>query len=401
MDEQKLLLADLSAEFDRLRPQVIRPAEGFIKHDYLVPGGYYGQMWDWDGFFIGCHLASRGKAEARHLRWWAENFAAAVDDEGYVAGCITPAGPRPLFGRFAMKPFLSQGVLLAARGLDDWSWVEPLFPQLEKVSAYREKTQFDPRSGLFFWDNAMQSGADNNVALTNDPQDRSAILAADVNAFARREYAALSRLAAGIGKSEEAELYRQKAAKLGAALLDRLWFEDDLSFFNIRRDSGAPLKRLTSSNFVPLMDTLLPAADGRRMIGRHLWSEDHMRSRFGLRTLSKRDPEYNNRNVIVPCSNWQGPVWPIANFLYFLGLRNYGFEAEALDLAIRLGRLLLADIRACGSMHENYDAETGRPLAPTAEQSPGGVFTGFVGWNLLVQNMLEGVVEGRWLSLEI
>ena len=395
------VLADLSAEFDRLRPQVIRPAEGFIKHDYLVPGGYYAQMWDWDGFFIGCHLASRGRAEARYLRWWAENFATAVDGEGYVAGCITPAGPRPIFGKFAMKPFLGQGVLFAARALGDWSWVTPLFPRLEKVSAYREATQFDAASGLFFWDNAMQSGADNNVALTNDPNDRSAILAADVNAFQRREYASLARIAEAIGKRREAEAFGRKAEDLGAAMLERLWFAGEASFFNVRRDTGVPLKRITYSNFVPLMDGLLPQSDGGTMIERYLWNETHMRGRFGLRTLSKQDPEYNNRNTIVPYSNWQGPVWPIANFIYSLGLRNYGFEAEAAELATTLGRLLVADIQACGSMHENYDAETGAALAPTADQSPGGVFTGFVGWNLLVQNMLEAAFEGRPLSLEI
>src|SRR5262249_36091269 len=53
------LLAQVSAEYAKLEPQSIRPAEGFIKYDYLVPAGYYGQMWDWDGFFIGCHLANQ------------------------------------------------------------------------------------------------------------------------------------------------------------------------------------------------------------------------------------------------------------------------------------------------------------------------------------------------------
>ena len=52
-------------------------------------------------------------------------------------------------------------------------------------------------------------------------------------------------------------------------------------------------------------------------------------------------------------------------------------------------------------MHENYHADTGEPLAPTAEQSPDGVFTGFVGWNMLVENLLEGAVEGEWLMLKI
>jgi alpha,alpha-trehalase len=137
------------------------------------------------------------------------------------------------------------------------------------------------------------------------------------------------------------------------------------------------------------------------MIERYLWNKDHMLSDHGLRTLSKKDAKYNNKNIIILYSNWQGPVWPIADYLYFIGLKNYGFEREAAGLAETLGRLVLADIRACGSMHENYDADTGGPLAPTAVQSKDGVFTGFVGWNLLVLNMLQGVVEGKWLLLEL
>ena len=40
-------------------------------------------------------------------------------------------------------------------------------------------------------------------------------------------------------------------------------------------------------------------------------------------------------------------------------------------------------------MHEDYSAETSEGLAPTPEQSPGGKFAGFVGWNLLAEDMLQ------------
>jgi alpha,alpha-trehalase len=397
----KLLLAELSAAFDKLRPQVIMPAEGFIKHDYLIPAGFYKQMWDWDGFFIGCHLASRSRDETKYLKWWVLNFAEAVDDEGYVPGCITPQGPRPLFGKFAMKPFLCQGAYFASERLGDFSWVVPVYEGLKKVVAYRERSQADSKYGLFFWDNAMQSGADNNAVLTNDPGDPSAILAADINTFQLREYLALSRIAAELGRAEDAILCKGKAGALQAAMVKHLWFEDEVSFFNIRRDTGLPIKRISYSNFVPLIQKILPAEDGRRMIERYLWNKDHLLSDHGLRTLSRKDADYNNKNIIIPYSNWQGPVWPIADYLYFIGLENYGFDREAASLAETLGRLMLADIRACGSMHENYDAETGVPLAPTAAQSKDGVFTGFVGWNLLILNMLQAVVEGKWLLLEL
>ena len=118
-----------------------------------------------------------------------------------------------------------------------------------------------------------------------------------------------------------------------------------------------------------------------------------MRAAYGLRSLSRQDPDFNNISMIDPYSNWQGPVWINANYLYFTALRRYGFTREAAQLAGTLGGIVLADIRKWGSMHENYNSETGEGLAPTPDQSPGKVFAGFVGWNLLVQDMLQCAVE--------
>src|SRR4051794_36558389 len=91
------LVTKLNADFSRLAPQTVRPAKGYIQHPYLIPSGYYDQMWDWDGFFIGAHWANQDPAQAVLLRDWAVSFAGSADAGGYVAGCITPTGPRPLF----------------------------------------------------------------------------------------------------------------------------------------------------------------------------------------------------------------------------------------------------------------------------------------------------------------
>lgn len=401
MSDLEGLYTELSRELDRLRPQSIRRAKGFLRHDYLVPAGYYDQLWDWDGFFIGCHLAARSPEEALHLQGWVLNFVSAVDEEGYVAGCVTTEGPRPLFGRFAMKPFLAQGALLAARRLGESNWIAEIWEPLRRVLEYRERTQRDDARGLYFWDNAMQSGADNNVALTNDDADRGAILAADLCTFQLRELLAMAGLAELLGRAGEAAELRERADALREAMIALLWFEDEASFWNCRRDTLEPLRRVSYSNFIPLVQGVIPLVEGREMIRRYLWNEEHLLSPHGLRTLSIQDPAYSNENTIKPYSNWRGPVWPIACFLYHVALVRYGFREEAATLAKTVGELVLEDIRSCGSMHENYHADTGAPLAPTAEQSPGGVFTGFVGWNLTIQNLLEGALFDRWLLLEV
>jgi alpha,alpha-trehalase len=383
------LLRDLTGDFDRLAPQTIRPAEGYIKHPYLIPAGYYNQMWDWDGFFIGLHWANQDPANAKYLRDWVLSFAGSADADGYVAGCITPKGPRPLFGKFAMKPFLAQGALIAAEDLHDYEWIRPAWPAMQRILEYRKRTQYDTKWKLWFWDNAMQSGADNNAALTNDEKDRSAILAVDASVWAMREYLAMAILDERLGDHALAREYREEARSTRSAVLSKLYSRSDAMFLNRRRETGAVVRVKAWSNILPLVDGLLSRNGGRRMIREHLLNPGEMRSEHGFRSLAKSDPEYSNEAVIVPYSNWRGPVWINANFADWDALRRYGFNAEARWLAATLAAEAHRDIQKWGSMHEDYDAETGDGLAPTPAQSPGGKFAGFVGWNLLAQDMLQ------------
>jgi len=395
------MLRELTAAFDTLKLHSIRHAEGYLKFDYLIPAGFYKQMWDWDGFFIGCYLASHKRDDAKYLKGWVLNFVNSTDKNGYVPGCITTKGPRPIFGKFAMKPFLSQGAYFASVYGGSFTWIDPVYEKLKTVIDYRERTQYDPKYGLFFWDIAIQSGADNNPALTNDTTDRSAILAADINTFQLREYISMMRIAEKMGKPEDVKKYKSKADTLKARMLKYLWFPEKNSFFNVRRDNGKAVERVTYSNFVPLFQGVLPMEDGRAMIKRYLLAPEYMRAEFGLRSLSAQDPLYNNDCIIVPYSNWQGPIWINANYMYTIALVRYGFLDQAGEIAKKLAPVLLNDIKANHSMHECYHADTGAPLAPTAEQSPKGIFTGFVGWNMLEQNMLEGAISGKWMMLDL
>ena len=184
-DNLKPLLDSLNAAYDLLRPQVIRQPVGYFKYPYLIPAGFYKQMWDWDGFFMGNHFISQGHPE--HLQHWAQILLEGIDKDGYVSGCATEKGPRPIFGKFAMKPFLSQGVYFAAKAMNDFTWVAKYYDDLKKVIAYRKKTQYDEKYGLYFWEIAMQSGADNNPSLNYFQDDTRSFLACDASTFQLRD----------------------------------------------------------------------------------------------------------------------------------------------------------------------------------------------------------------------
>jgi alpha,alpha-trehalase len=157
-----------------------------------------------------------------------------------------------------------------------------------------------------------------------------------------------------------------------------LWNKEDGTYYNLDTTTGEHIKVRSYSNYWALFGKIATKEQASSMIS-YLWDPKHMLTKYGLRTLSKTDPHYNNVFMLKPHSNWQGPVWPIANYIMFQGLLNYGYQKEALEVATRVSKLVLNDIDKTGGMHECYNAETGEPLAAP----------NFVSWNVLVYNMID------------
>lgn len=401
-DSLEKIHSRLADGFVELRKQVVREPNGFIKYPYLIPAGFYSQLWDWDAFFMANHFITKGEPE--YMKNWVMTFSQGIDDDGYVAGCMTKDGPRNVYsGRFAMKPFLSQGAYHYSKATGDWEWLRPIYKDLENVIDYRRKTQRDSISGLYGWEIAMQSGADNNPALNYFSEDTRSFISTDATAFQYGELLAQAAIASQLGYKKDAEAYRAEAKALKEGLNKICWNEEDQCYYNVDRESREQYRRVGYSTFVPLIYKMAPEDKGQAMVERYMLSEDHMKAPYGFRSLSKSDVDYNNKNIIVPFSNWQGPVWGICNYIYSIGLHNYGFDDDVKWLAEKVGGLMAKDIDDYGTMHETYHADTGEPLAPSnfKYRTPDGKIQGFVSWNLCMENVFEGILQGKWMLLDI
>ena len=353
-----------------------------LPFDYLSPGGPYQECWDWDCFFTATALAAEFPSEAVWLRNWCLNFIHNSAADGLTPGALTAAGRDPRLHH--IKPFLAQGAYLAGRFLGDFHWLRPVYPRLKKIVAYRQehrdaagrRTLWNEERGLAVWHDSVEAGADNNPAVLGYPQ--GTVIGADLNAFLYRDYQGLSRLAWEVGETGDAEEFALRADRLRDAMLAHLWSEPDATFYNLFTGDGTRIRRHAATNLYPLWAGLAPQPQGAACLRRYLLAPDKFWGPHGARSLAADDPDYNNRNIIKPHSNFQGPIWPIINYLYVQALRRYGFREQALDLAVRVATLVLADIRVTGATHENYDADTGQPLAAP----------GFINWNILVDNML-------------
>ncbi len=384
-----------SAELDRLsaaakdkigglRRRVLRRANGAIPHDYIVPSGVYEELWDWDAFYVGLHLISADRTDGIYLRNWCLNFLKFTEPDGQ-----TPGGIRPWAGRDArlyhLKPLMGQAAFYASRALDDYDWVAPVWETMKSAVTYRERMMSDPATGLVKWWDGLESGADNNASLVR--RYHNSMAAADVNAFQVLDDRAMAVVAGRIGRFDDADLFADRASRLARAVDTRLWDDADSTYWTYDTVEKALVRNVTYSNLVPLWAGLAPPEKAGAMIERYVLEPKKLWSLHGIRSLAADDPAYNNENVIKPYSNWQGPIWPHANWMTMHALLRYGYPEAALEVAVRVTRLCLDDLERNGMMHENYHAETGAPLA--AEN--------FISWNLLAAQMIEEARTGVFL----
>src|SRR3989441_8442285 len=128
-----------------------------------------------------------------------------------------------------------------------------------------------------------------------------------------------------MGERDDAAAYRQSASALKERF-NRDWWVEDEHFIALALDPGKRQVRAATSNVghclaCGIIDRdRLPAVVGR-MFAPDLFSG------WGIRTLSTTHRFYN------PLSYHRGTVWGVEQATIVFGLRRFGFDARALDLA--------------------------------------------------------------------
>lgn len=389
---------------ERIKSHVVRDPAGLLPYRYIIPTalqgdaahrqtGVYAQQYDWDAFFEGVALTYDGSDGAEAFRDAMCNFLHFTTSAGYTPRTLSPEKFWDFPDR--MKPFLAQGCLLASRALDDASWLRgERYRRLAATLEYWDANRVGGH-GLYMWRSALESGVDNNASSVNRPD--FSVEAVDVNAYLVRELRAASRVAELLGFDDDAERFAARAIETTRRMNAVLWDEQDGIYYDVLSVSDEPIARIKVKTWTCLTALWagVPTSErARRLVDAHVLDEATYWGEFGVPSLARSEPVYNQGRrgiVYIPAeerrwtvSNWQGPVWFIANWQVMHGLMSYGYAREARDLADRITALLDRDVGVTGGMHENYDAETGAGL-----WSPN-----FGSWNLLAAYMASEAESG-------
>jgi glycogen debranching enzyme len=130
------------------------------------------------------------------------------------------------------------------------------------------------------------------------------------------------------GAHDESRAYLAAAADLKKRF-NRDWWVDGESFFALAMDPGKRLVAAPSSNVGHCLASGIIDADHLPAVVGRLFAPD-MFSGWGIRTLSSEHHSYN------PVSYHRGSVWAVEQATILFGLRRFGFDARAHDLATAL-----------------------------------------------------------------
>ena len=231
---------------------ILKPPVKNLKYPFIVPGtGYLTELWSWDAYWEALSLKRAFKifgeedmtragvsfkTACAHMQGSVLDFLDAQENDGFIPIMVSAGG---LFEGFFKDeydkgtplnqclPFLCQFALLVGDFVGGYGWFDA--EKLVKYMRYFEEKQYDKNSGLFFWQDDIMIGIDNNPTVFYRPQRSGADIY--LNSFIYLEYISLAEIFEKINDKRAAEM-RAKAEKLKVAINAEMWDERDGIYYS-------------------------------------------------------------------------------------------------------------------------------------------------------------------------
>ena len=233
-------------------------------------------------------------------------------------------------------------------GLLAWGSDTALVPEREQLPEWETSASGHQRA-------AWESGQDDlplwEEAEWDPEREVLAMSAVDLCSYRALDLDCLARIACILDDPAAAERLEAKRHRL-VATMNRVLWSDAVGLYLDELPAGRS-SRVAASNFLPLIAGVPSTRQARRMVG-VLRDPARFRGKWVLPTISRDDPAFDDQQY------WRGSIWPPMNYLVLQGLRRYGFDEVASELAWRGALMFLADRRRTGFCRENFDARSGR-----------------------------------------
>ena len=334
----------------------LRPIAG-IPGTFLT--GYpNNEFYDWDLYFENIYLSYYGV-----WPWCFTNlkeFLNRQQPDGYISRSLINKRDRQHF-----KPFLAQLVVLGAKqDQNGYQWLRGNY--YDRLCKYLAKwfSYDSDRNGLPVWNSADAAGTDNQWSRAGALASFE-IEGVDLASELIRELRAMAVIATALNLKADATDFNQHADRVATIINDILWDEKEGMYFDLNEKTGKRVFVKSATNFTPLFAGAATPERAKRMVHDHLLNPAEFWLDFPVASYAKTEPDYYQgarsdrpTGTHREC-NWRGPTWAPTNYMIFQGLRRYGYNAEARELATRLFKMA---VDRNPVLREYYNAETGEGL---------------------------------------
>lgn len=380
-----------------------------LPYPYIVPGGRFTEVYYWDSYFTSEGLAASGKMDI--VENMVKNFAYLIDNYGHI-----PNGNRVYYLSRSQPPFFCSmvNILFKNKGIEA---IEAYLPALEKEycfwmdgehavkiddiklnrywddnpipreESYREDLHLckkaDPQDNEAFYRNlraGAESGWDFSSRWFKDEKDLSTIrtteiLPIDLNSIMFDMELKLAGWFMTLGDKIKAGFYAQKADLRKALIHKYFWDNEKKFFFDYCFTDKKRTNTWSLAGLYPLFFRIATDDHAKYAAG-------HTHEKFlcggGLvTTINKTSQQWDSPNGWAPLQ-WIG----------FIGLRNYGYEVLANEIAKRFVNTSRNVFSRTGKMMEKYN------VCDLTLEAGGGEYTlqdGF-GWtNGIVSAFLDNL----------
>ena len=159
----------------------------------------------------------------------------------------------------------------------------------------------------------------------------------------------LGKIAAILGYEDDNRRFVADYDRVKSLVRQLLWNEQDGIFEN-RYWDGRFSKRLSPTNFYPLLAGIATTEQAKRMVRQHLLNSEEFWGKYVIPTISRNDPAFQDQYY------WRGDIWGPTNYLVYQAINRYGEDEVALEFAEKSYDLFMEDWQAHQRTNEQYYA---------------------------------------------
>jgi hypothetical protein len=182
----------------------------------------------------------------------------------------------------------------------------------------------------------------------------------DLTLMVVKEMRSLSEIAKTLGLNDESKNWKNKADEISKLINERMWDEEKQFYFSVNKENHSfkfltrDLRREEIIGFLALWAEAAPKERAEKLVKKLLDPNKFWRT-YGVPTLAADDEWYSP--YVNYCCKWNGPVWLLWNYMVLDGLKKYGYNEIANQLADKMLLAVTTQLKKNHNFWESYSPD--------------------------------------------